>query len=116
VSSYPTRQFRRPALAPGILSAIVILAGLALLGTSGFIWILYAVSILALIMCVFSWQAKHWWWLIPLAAIAVVWNPVFPLPMAAQQVWIGIQYVAAIVFIVAGVLIKVPNPDDRNRR
>jgi hypothetical protein len=31
-------------------------------------------------------------------------------------VWLALQYVAAIVFIVAGVRIKVPNPDDRNRR
>jgi hypothetical protein len=114
-ATYPTPQFRRTALAPGILGAIVLLAGIGLIGGDVFTVILYAVSILALIMAVFSWQAKQWWWLIGFVPIAVVWNPVFPLGLEGD-VWLGLQYIAALVFIAAGILVKIRNPEDRNRR
>lgn len=116
MTSYPTPAFRRTALAPGVLAAIVLLAGVALLGTGGFIWIRFAVSILALIVCVYAFQAKHWWWLLPLAPIVVGWNPVVPLAPGPDQLWLGLQYLAALVFVAAGAFIRVPNPDDRNRR
>ncbi len=116
MTSYPTPEFRRTALAPGILGAIVLFAGFALLSSEGFVWIRFATSILALIISVYAWQAGQWWWLIGLVPIAVLWNPIFPIDIASDQVWLALQYVAAIVFIVAGVRIKVPNPDDRNRR
>jgi hypothetical protein len=68
VTSYPTPKFRRPALAPGILGAIVLIAGLALLDNpGGYLFIKFGVAILALIMCVFAWQARQWWWIIGLA-------------------------------------------------
>jgi hypothetical protein len=116
MSSYPTKAFRRTALAPGLLAAIVLLAGLALVGTSGFIWIQFPTSILALIVGVYAWQSRQWWWLLPLLAIAVLWNPVLPIDVEPQGLWVGLQYVAVILFIVCGILIKVPNPEDRNRR
>jgi len=116
MTSYPTPAFRRTALAPGILGAIVLLAGTALLGTTGFIWILFATSILALIVCVYAVQAKKPWWIIALAPVVVVWNPIFPLPTEPAQLFMGLQYVGAIIFIVTAVLIKAPNPEDRNRR
>lgn len=112
---YPTPQFRRTALAPAILAAIVLLAGTALIGTEGFTFILFGVSILALIVAVFAWQARQWWWLPVFAAIAVVWNPVLPVSIGGD-LWLGLQYVAAIAFIAAGALVKVRNADDRNRR
>ena len=97
VTSYPTPARRRTALVPGVLAAIVLVAGAALVGTGGFTWILFAVSILALIMCVFAWQAGHWWWLFGLIPIAIAWNP-------------------ALVFVAAGISITVDNPENRNRR
>ena len=114
-ASYPTPQFRRTALAPGIIGALVLLAGIALLGSDTFVVVNYAVSILALIVCVFAWQASQWWWLIGLVPVAVIWNPVFPVSIDGDA-WLGLQYVAALVFIAAGVLIKIRNPEDRNRR
>ena len=114
-ASYPTPQFRRTALAPGILAALVLLAGIALIGGDAFTIIRFAVCILALIVAVFAWQAKHWWWIIALAPIAILWNPVFPVELGAD-VQLGAQYVAALVFIAAGILIKIRNPEDRNRR
>ncbi|MHB1172486.1 MAG: DUF6804 family protein [Lacisediminihabitans sp.] len=116
MTSYPTPQFRRTALAPGLLAAIVLLAGIALLGNEGaFLWIRFPVSALALIVCVFAWQAKQWWWLLGLLPIAVLWNPVWVIPFSGQ-LWQASQFVAATVFIAAGILIKVRNPEDRNRR
>jgi hypothetical protein len=115
-ASYPTPQFRRMALAPGILAAIVLLAGLALIGSDAFLIIRFVVSILALIVCVFSWQARQWWWFALLVPIAVVWNPVFPITTISGDLWLGLQYIAALVFIVIGILVKVPNSEDKNAR
>ncbi len=116
MTSYPTPEFTRPALAPGILGAVVLLAGLALLDNpGGYLFIRFGVSILALILCVFSFQAKQWWWIIGLAAIAVVWNPVWPLSLAGQA-WVALQFAAALVFIATGIMVKVRNAEDRNRR
>jgi hypothetical protein len=116
VSSYPTKSFRRTALAPGILGAIVLLAGLALFESGAFYWIKVVVAILAAIVAVYAWQAKQWWWLPFLAAIVVLWNPIFPITLHQDYIWLILQYVAVVLFIVCGVLIKVPNPDDRNQR
>ena len=116
MTSYPTPPFRRPALAPGLLGAIVLLAGLALLDNeTWFLVIRFGAAILALIMVVFAYQAKQWWWIPALIAIAVVWNPVFPF-LFHGQVWVAAQLVAALAFIVIGVMVKVPNPDDKNTK
>ena len=116
VTSYPTPEFRRPALAPGILGAIVLIAGLALLDNpGGYLFIKFGVAILALIMCVFAWQAGQWWWIIGLAAIAVAWNPIWPFAFRGQ-VWVASQFVAALLFVATGLQVKVVNPEDRNRR
>jgi hypothetical protein len=116
VSSYPTKAFRRTALAPGILGAIVLLAGLALFESSAFYWIKIVVAILAAIVAVYAWQAKQWWWLPFLAAVVVLWNPIFPITLHQDYIWLILQYVAVVLFIVCGILIKVPNPDDSKRR
>ncbi|MEC5150451.1 DUF6804 family protein [Cryobacterium sp. GrIS_2_6] len=99
--------FSRAALAPGLLGAIALLAGLALIDADSFIIIRYTVSILALILCVFALQGKAWWWLIGLAPIAVLWNPIFVIELNGQG-WVAAQYVAALLFIVVGVRVKVP--------
>lgn len=114
-ASYPTAQFRRSALAPAILATIVLLAAVPLVDGDWFTIVRYAVSILALIVAVLAWQAHKRLWLLLLVPVAIVWNPVFPLDLD-NELWVGLHYVAAIVFILAGVFIKVPNEDDRNRR
>lgn len=55
------------------------------------------------------------WWLLGLAPIALVWNPVW-LTAFHGQGWAAAQFVAALVFVAAGIRIKVKNPEDRNRR
>lgn len=99
--------FSRSALAPGLLGAIALLAGLALLDSDGFIVIRYVVSILAIIICVFVIQAKSIWWLIGLVPIAILWNPVFVIELHGQG-WVSAQFIAALVFIIVGVRTKVP--------
>ncbi|TFC82441.1 hypothetical protein E3T23_04275 [Cryobacterium cheniae] len=99
--------FTRTALAPGLLGAVILLGGLALLDSEGFILIRYAVSILALILCVFAIQAKAWWWLIGLVPIAVLWNPIVVIDLSGQG-WVSAQFIAALIFILVGVVTKVP--------
>ncbi len=115
MTSYPTPQFTRPALAPGIVATIALFAGAALVESDAFLWVRFVVSILALIVSVFAVQAKAFWWLGMLVPIAIAWNPVVPLPFEGAG-WVAAQFVAALGFIVAGVMIKVTNPEDRNRR
>jgi hypothetical protein len=80
----------------------VLLAGLALLGSDGFLVIRYAVAILALIVAVFVWQARRWAWLPVPVVIAVLWNPVVPFAFAGKPWAIG-QLVAAALLVVTGV-------------
>lgn len=112
---YPTPEFRRLALAPAILATIALLAGVAAIGGDLYLLIQFIVAILALIVAVFAWQARQWWWLIVLVPIAVVWNPVLPVELE-RELLLGLHYVAAIVFIAAGILIRVRNVEDRNSR
>jgi hypothetical protein len=114
---YGRPAFRRTALAPGLLAGIALLIGVAFIETEGFIVIHYVVAILALIVAVFAVQARQWWWLPLLGAIAVLWNPVFPLDAPPVDIggpwWVGAQYVAILVFVLAAVFVKVPyKPDD----
>ncbi len=104
---YGTPTFRRTALAPGLLAAIVLIAGFALIEGSGFIYIQYVVAILALIIGWFAIQAKQWWWLPLLLAIAVIWNPIFPFDFHGAY-WFGAQYVAILVFVLVAIFVKVP--------
>ncbi|MDH6236525.1 DUF6804 family protein [Cryobacterium sp. CG_9.6] len=103
--------FTRSALAPGLLGAMALLAGLALIDGEGFIIIRYAVSILALIITVFVIQAKSWWWLLALLPIAVLWNPIVIIPLEGQG-WASAQYIAALAFIIVGIRTKVPVQHD----
>lgn len=102
-------QPARLALAPGLLGAIALMAGLALIGSPHYLWIEYPVAILAAITGWFAIQGKRWWFVTGLGAILVVWNPVFPLhlPGIAFQ---GLSILGAATFIAAGVIVRVtPN-------
>ncbi len=116
---YGRPAFRRTALAPGLLASIALLVGVALIESEAFIVVRFVVSILALIVIVFAVQARHWWWLPLLLAIAVVWNPIYPLDAPPFEVagpwWLAAQYVAILVFVLAGIFIKVPYKADDAR-
>ena len=69
---YGRPAFRRTALAPGLLAAVAMLGGIALIESEAFLVFRFIVSILALVVLVFAFQAKHWWWIPVMLAIAVV--------------------------------------------
>lgn len=104
---YGAPTFRRMALAPGLLATIVLIAGFALIQGAGFTVIRYLVAILALIIGYFAFQAKQWWWMPLLLAIAVIWNPVVPFQFSGVS-WYGAQYLAIVVFVLTAIFIKVP--------
>jgi len=112
---YPTPQYRRTALAPGILGALVLLAGIALVGNGAHTVILFAVSILAAIIAVFAWQARQWFWIVPLALVVVAFNPVVPISYE-PEVFVALHYLGVLVLIAAAIFIRVINQEDRNKR
>lgn len=104
--------YRRLALAPGLIAVLALLIGVMILDDGPSLVIRYIATIFAAIVAVFAVQAAQWWWLPLLAAIAVLWNPVWVVDVPAPW-WQGAQYVAILVFLVAGWLIKVPVAEDR---
>ncbi|QEW04074.1 DUF6804 family protein [Microbacterium lushaniae] len=96
---------QRNAFVPSLLAAIVLFLAPLLFGAGWTLFVLLTTAILALIVAWFAVQARHWWWVPVFVAIAVVWNPVYPLPLSGP-VWIAAQPVAAVVFLVGGALIR----------
>lgn len=104
-------DFTRPALAPSLLAAVVLLACVAFIDSSAFVFARWGVTVLALIVLVFAIRGRVWWAAVLTAAVAVCWNPVVTVPIPGQ-VWAGIQLVAAALFIVVGIAVKVPRAAD----
>ncbi|PYY42497.1 hypothetical protein DEJ32_02940 [Curtobacterium sp. MCPF17_046] len=101
--------FTRPALAPSLLAAVVLLACVAFIDSSAFVFARWGVTVLALIVLVFAVRGRVWWAAVLTAAVAVCWNPVVTLPLPGE-LWAGLQLVAAALFIVVGIAVKVPRP------
>lgn len=99
-------MYQRNAFAPSLLAAAALFISPLLMGGEWFLLVLFLVSIMAVIVVWFAVQARHWWWVPVFAAIAVIWNPVFPFPFTGP-VWTAAQPVAAVTFLVAGAMIKV---------
>ncbi|WIB12679.1 MULTISPECIES: DUF6804 family protein [unclassified Curtobacterium] len=104
-------DFTRPALAPSLLAAVVLLACVAFLDSSAFVFARWGVTVLALIVLVFAIRGRAWWAAVLTAAVAVCWNPVVVLPIPGQ-LWAALQLVAAALFIVVGIAVKVPRAAD----
>lgn len=115
MAAKPTEpDFTRPALAPGILAAIVLFVGVALIDSSWFLAVRFVVAILAVIIAWFAIQGRTWWWLVVLVPIIVLWNPVFPLRLAGVG-WMSAQLIAPIFLVAAGVMITVPRAETELR-
>ena len=71
-------QYQRNALAPAILAAAACLAGIALVGHEYYQVVRYIIAILAVIIGWFALQARQWWWVPVMLAIAILWNPLYP--------------------------------------
>jgi hypothetical protein len=100
-------------LPAAILAVLVLLVGAGIIQTEIFTVVRYVVSILALICVVLVVQSRKWWWVIGLVPIAVLWNPVFPIEVADTQLFAGLHYIAALVFIVIGVVVRVTDSQSR---
>ncbi|MFT4029679.1 MAG: hypothetical protein QM675_07375 [Protaetiibacter sp.] len=114
-SRYGDPGWRRLALAPGLIAAVVLFVGIALIGQDSYVFVSWGTAVLALIVLVFAIQARHWWWVPVFAVIAALWNPVVPFGFDGP-LWLGAQYAAIGAFIAAGVLIKVPVPQGGSSR
>lgn len=106
----PDPGFRRLALAPALIAVVLLIAATLLVASDVYTPFRYLVSILALICLWFAVQGRAWWALPLLAAVAVLWNPVFPIELTGQ-LWMGLHYVAAAAFLAVGILVKVRMPD-----
>lgn len=102
---YNAPTHRRVALAPAILLVIALLIGPAFIELSGFTVVRYVVSILALVVLVFAVQARNWIFPLPLLAVAVLWNPVWPIDLDAD-LWRLLHYAAGLIVVLAGVFIR----------
>ncbi len=101
--------YQRNAFAPSLVAAAALFVSPLLMGGDWWLLVLFVVAILAVIVAWFAVQARQWWWLPGFAAIAVLWNPVMPFPFSGP-VWMAAQPAAAVIFLVAGSLIKVKRP------
>lgn len=98
---------QRNALLPGLILGATLLVGIIYIGEAGASIIRFIVAILAVIIAWFAVPAKQWWWLLPMTAVAVLWNPVFPLSFTGD-LWVVTHIVAAIVSVAAGSFISIP--------
>jgi len=96
---------QRNALAPALIAAAVLFLAPVLITAGWGIVVLFVTAIFALIVGWFAVQARQWWWVPVFLAIAVVWNPVFPFGFDGLA-WGIAQALAAVVFLVAGALVK----------
>ena len=94
-----------------MIAAIVLLACVGIVDSSGFVFARWGVTVLALIVLVFSVRGKVWWAALLMAAVAVCWNPLVTVPIPGE-VWAALQLVAAALFIVVGIVVKVPRESD----
>lgn len=116
MASTPQRTDRvRMAFVPGVLAAILLLAGLALVGGDWFVVVRFGVAILAAIMCAFAIRGRQYWWLVGLVPVVVLWNPVWPIALDDLS-WRLAHVAAAALVVVSGLFITVPVEEDRTRR
>lgn len=110
----PVEVFR-PGIVPGLAGSVAMFIGMGTYETDWYITVLFAISILAAIMTVFSFQsmpgATKWVFVALYALITIYWNPIFRLNEgwdSGAQAWLLIQTIAAATFFVGGFMVKTP--------
>lgn len=104
----------RPGIVPGIAGSTAMFIGMATYESDWYITVLFAISILAAIMAVFSYQSlgnSKFYFIPAFLIIAVYWNPVFRLNEgwdSGAQLWLLVQVAAAAVFFLGGFMTKTP--------
>lgn len=97
----------QPAFIPSLVAAAALLSGIPLLETEWYLVIRFIVAIMALITAWYALQGAQWWWTIVFFVVAIVWNPVFPVPTEGPW-WIVAHLAVAALFAVGGAAIRVP--------
>lgn len=97
------------ALAPGLTGAGVALVGIPAIASDFFYVVGFVISVVALIAGWFALQSDQWGWLPLPAGVAALWNPVLPLTLD-DGYWLVLHHSAALVFILVGLVIRVPSP------
>ncbi len=112
-------RYIRPGMLPAVLGAIVLLATIGIIHTDFYLYVRYAVSILALIVVVIAIQHRKWWWGLPMVPLAVIWNPAWPFGFE-EELWQVLVLIGSAVFIATGVVFRVIDtsepPPHRRRR
>ena len=103
----PKIEMSRPAFVPSLIAAAALLSGIPLLEADWYLLIRFIVAIMALIVAWYAFQGGRWWWTIVFVAVAVVWNPVVPVPTDGPW-WIVAHLGVAALFAVAGAAVRVP--------
>ncbi|WP_100809850.1 MULTISPECIES: DUF6804 family protein [unclassified Microbacterium] len=111
----PKNQTYRPAFIPSLIAAAALLSGIPLLQADWYLLIRFIVAIMALIVAWYALQGAQWWWTIVFFAVAIVWNPVFPVPTDGPW-WIVAHLVVAALFAVAGAAVRVRRETPPTRR
>lgn len=105
-------QFSRSAVAPALLAAIVLFATFAIIDTSAYLYVRFAVTILTAIVAYYAVRAAKFWWLVGLVPIILFFNPVYPITTwpfeFAPMLVLWITLVAPIFLMACGVFLKVP--------
>ncbi|THG29629.1 DUF6804 family protein [Naasia lichenicola] len=104
----------RPALLPGLIGALGLVIGAVVPAWSDWIVSSYLTSILALIIVVFAAQGRQWLWIIPMFAVAVLWNPVYPFGFSGT-LWAAAHILGAAAFLATGLLMRVPPQESAGR-
>lgn len=95
----------RIAFLPAVLAAAAVLAGFGFASSGAYIVIRFVVAILTLIVAVFAAQGRPRWWVLPLGAVVVLFNPVVPIEITGA-VWTGVQIGAIAVLLAAGFTVR----------
>lgn len=104
-------NFTRPGLAPALIAAAVLVFCVGFVNDSGFFLVRLGVTVLALIIVVFAIQGRNWLAAAAMAAAAVLWNPVLPVPTGGPT-WAALQFVGSAAFIAVGIFLRVPTRED----
>lgn len=99
-------RYIRPGMLPAVLGAATLLATIGIIHTDFYLYVRYAVSILALIVIVIAIQHGKWWWGLPMAPLVVMWNPAWPFGLT-EELWQVLVLLGSAVFIATGVMFRV---------